>query len=239
LHFKARLPRIISVKTLLICILYTAYCILHTSAAFAQTVIEGEVVPYRPTEEITQIKPEEQPMHGLFKGKNYKIQVGFESIETQSPFSISLSENLIEYGQISPTDPVSRTNTVTVLGPSLQGYTLQVFQNHSLKHHTSQVFIPDTTCDNGICSEAVAQAWVGALTYGFGYRCDPLSTTNHCLSGFSDTSFFKPFSSETPQAVLEGTSKSSAQMTFKINISGTQAPQFYSNQITFMAVPNF
>lgn len=205
----------------------------------AQAVIDGSIVPYRPTEQVGQIAPVRQTMHGLFKGENYKIQVGFENIETESPFHLSISENLIDYGKIAPTDPVSRTNIVTISAPSSQGYTLQVQQNHSLKHDSSQTFIPDTTCDNGLCNESVAQVWTGALTYGFGYRCDPISTTNHCLSGFSNTNSYKSFPSETPQIVLHGTSKSSAQITFKVNIPGTQSPEHYSNEIIFIAVPNF
>lgn len=207
--------------------------------AFAQTTLDGGVVPYKPSDEPTLAVPEKQTMRGLFKGDKYKIQVGFVNLETEVPVQFSISENLIDYGQISPTDPVIRTTSVSISAPSVQNYTLQVLQDHSLKHNSSQVFIPDTTCDNGVCSEITAQAWTGTLTYGFGYRCDPISSTNYCLSGFSDTSFYKPFSSETPQIVISGATKSSAQMTFKVNISGTQAPQFYSNKITFIAVPNF
>ncbi|MEX2007704.1 MAG: hypothetical protein WD992_02935 [Candidatus Levyibacteriota bacterium] len=185
-----------------------------------------------------------QTMYGLFTGPNYKIQVGFENANTESPLKFSVSENLIDYGEITATDPVSRTNTISVSAPSSHGYTLQTFQDHSLKHNSSPTFIPDTTCDNGVCTQSIAQAWTGTLTYGFGYRCDPstplrTSTTNYCVSSFSDTNFYKPFSSEIPQIVAAASSESRSQITYKVNIPGSQAPEFYSNKITFIAVPNF
>ncbi len=226
-------------------------------------MIDGGVVPAIPSDEEPIIQPK-QTIHGKFTGPNYKIQVGFENLETETPLYFSLSENLIEYGQLSPTDPVTRTNSITISAASSQAYTLQALENHPprqtrvetgpLKHTTSEVIIPDTTCDNGICNETVAQPWTGTLTYGFGYRCDSLQTSEQaisnyplrqsdseasCLSGFYDTSSFKQFAKETPEIVIEAASDSSSTITYKINISGVQAPEFYSNQITFIAVPNF
>lgn len=226
-------------KTVFIHLLFIIYYLLFTDSAYAQILIEGGVVPKPLFEETGQSAPAKQTMRGLFTGTNYKIQMGFENVDSESPLKFSVSENLIDYGQISATDPVSRTNIISIFAPSSRGHTLQALQDHSLKHNSSTTFIPDTTCDSGACTESVAQAWTGTLTYGFGYRCDPLSTTNYCVSGFSDTDFFKPFSSETPQVVAQSASQLKIQITYKINISGTQAPEFYSNKITFIAVPNF
>ena len=216
--------------------------------AFAQDyTIDGSIVPQRP-EDNSPTKPVSQTRNGKFSGKNYDIQVGFESFTSSQPFSFSVSENLIDYGQLLPTDPVTRTNTLSVSPGTATGYTVQAFENHSLKHSSSEAFIPDTTCDNGICTTTVAQPWNGTLTYGFGYRCDPqtqlktsdTSTTNPCVDGFVDASAFRQFSRENePQVLAQATDTTSAQISYKINISGAQAAGFYNSSITFLAVPNF
>lgn len=178
--------------------------------------------------------------HGLFKGNNYSIQVGFEEMENESPILLRVSENLIDYGELSPTDPVTRVNNISASGASVWGFTIQAFENGQLKHDTSSFIIPDTTCDNGICTFTTAQPWIGALTYGFGYRCDPGLMKNFCSRGFKDPNSYKQFAKEvSPQIIAAGAHDLSAQITYKANISGSQAPQFYSNTITFIVVPNF
>lgn len=234
-------------KTLLV---FTLFLILYplpfitAHKAFAQDYsIDGGVVPQ--TNDNTSPAPTHVQTHGQFSGSNYKIQVGFENFDSELPLSFSVSESLIDYGQLLPTDPVSRVNILSVSSPTATGYTVQQYQNHSLKQNSSGVFIPDTTCDNGICTDKIAQPWNGTLTYGFGYRCDSVSQSvskdkNACDKDFSDPNSYKEFSKDdSPQLVLAGNKDSSAQITYKVNISGTQNPQFYNNAITFLAVPNF
>ncbi len=242
---------------LIISILFTIHYSLFTIPfAFAQDyTIDGSIVT-QPQDDIPVPKETISTLHGLFSGKNYSIQVGFEDFSSEQPFSFSVSENFIDYGQLSATDPVIRLNNLLVSSSTAFGYSVQAFEDHMLKHNSSEGFIPDTTCDNGICTASVAQPWNGPLTYGFGYRCDPPASlrtspsahsagsgqaiSNPCAEGFSDINSYRQFQKPNePQIILQANQSASAQISYKINISGNQAPQFYSNSITFIAIPNF
>lgn len=215
-------------------------CLVNKALAQDYT-IDGGVIPNSSLSSDTSPAPVRRTgLRGLFEGANFKIQVGFERANNELPMTLSLSENLIDYGEILPTDPIIRTNNISVSNSYNQGYTLQAFENHPLSQISSSGIIPDTTCDNGICSDTVAQPWNGTLTYGFGYRCDKLSESNYCLADFSDTTSFKQFAKEVePQKVIEANRDSSAQISYKINLSGAQATKFYNNKVTFIAIPNF
>ena len=164
-------------------------------------------------------------------------------IQRNISFSFSISETLIDFGPLSPTDPVLRTNTLSVSNTATAGYTVTAYENNPLKESTSSATIPDTTCDNGACNSTDGGTWEGTLTYGFGYRCDSSDKTKTCLPGFSDFNSYKQFAKETtqPQNIMESASGESsiAQITYKVNISGSQQSGFYNNTLTFIAVPNF
>ena len=117
-------------------------------------------------------------------------------------------------------------------------------ENHQLQLG-ARIFLPDTTCDNGSCSETIPDLWTSNLTYGFGYRCES-SFENSCDQGFSDTDAFKQFANdsakESPQTIMlnqQSNQETTGKITYKVNISGTQTLGSYSNVITYIAVPNF
>jgi len=182
---------------------------------------------------------------GQFSGPNYKVKSGFEYIRTPLPFSFSISQTLIDFGVLTPTNPVIRTNTLTVANGSAFGYSVEAFENHPLQTVAPLAFIPDTTCDDGTCNEKNPSAWATTLTYGFGYRCDNILGTD-CNPIFANPNFYRQFSDEShgevPQQVMHGTKVSTnktSQITYKVNISGTQASGLYSNVITYIATPTF
>lgn len=182
---------------------------------------------------------------GLYSGTNYKVRAGFQYIYSIIPFRFTISNLAIDFGSLTPTNPITRTNTLTVSNGSADGYTVTAFENHALLSPPSGQQIPDTTCDSGTCNESAAAAWTSTLTYGFGYRCDNVSGTD-CPSVFATPTYYRQFSNttlgETPQAVMSGTNvgrNKQSQITYKVNISGTQAAGTYSNVITFIATPTF
>lgn len=182
---------------------------------------------------------------GLFSGSNYTIRSGFQYISSIVRFRFSISGLFIDFGIITPTNPVTRTNTLTVSNSSAYGYQVTAFENHQLLVPVSGAIIPNTTCDAGTCTTTTAAAWTSTLTYGFGYRCDNISGTD-CESGFATSTFYKQFAdesaSQTPQAVMVGTTAGrnrQAQITYKVNVSGTQAAGTYSNIVTYIATPTF
>ena len=182
---------------------------------------------------------------GQYTGKNYKVKAGFEYIyPLSSSFSFSISESLIDFGPLSATTPVIRKNTLTVTTATPLPYQVLAYEDHPLLA-PSNATIPDTTCDNGSCDESRAAPWTNTLTYGFGYRCDNLIGKD-CAPDFAEANAFRHFADnskrEIYKAVMKGSGqgkKSEAQITYKVNISGTQLPGMYINSIYFIASPGF
>ena len=188
--------------------------------------------------------------------KNSTLGVSDQEIPKPQPepnykadrFIFSISQTLIDFSTLSPTNPIKRSNKLTVSNAPTSGYSLIAFEDKELStplSGASSVFIPDTTCDNGQCSESFSAPWTNPLTYGFGYRCDNVVGTD-CEIGFSEVGFYKQFAndslSEVPQKVAIATStgkEKTLQITYKVNIPITQPFALYSNTATYIAIPNF
>ena len=183
-----------------------------------------------------------QTAPGLYTGTNFKIRAGFQYIMSIIPFSFTISQTNIDFGPLSPTIASTRTNTLTVSNGSAFGYTVTASENHPLLVASSGQMIPDTTCNGGTCNTTTATLWNDPNTFGFGYRCDNLSGTD-CDSQFLTANFYKPFAaSPSAVAVMSSTNvgrNRQAQITYKLNISNTQAAGLYTNTINFIATPSF
>jgi hypothetical protein len=182
---------------------------------------------------------------GLYSGTNYKVKAGFQYIYSIIPFSFSIDQTQVDFGTVSPTNPVTRTNILTVSNQTAGGYTVQAYENHPLLQPAIGVSIPNTTCDNGTCNYATSASWTSTLAYGFGYRCDALQTTNYCSSDFSNPTYYKAFPDNSQyqpaQVIFSDSSKKNqqAQVTYKINVSSTQTAGTYTNVVTYIATPTF
>lgn len=179
-------------------------------------------------------------LYDIYIGKNFKVKYGFEKIA--SNFSFSLSSDLIDFGILSPNNPITRTNLLSVYTDST-GYIILASENQELKS-SENISIPDTTCDNGSCTQTTSSLWKVATVYGFGYRCDNVFGSD-CLD-FENPQFFKQFADlskkEAWEKIMEGVpenKKKQAKITYKVNISTTQKISKYINNITYIAVPNF
>lgn len=192
---------------------------------------------------------------GLYSGTNYKVRAGFQYIPRGAPFSFSISNTLIDFGVLTPTNPVTRTTTLTISNTKASSYQVTASENHQLIVNKTGATIPDTTCDTGNCNHTRAGEWSNTLTYGFGYRCDSISITStgtqtpSCVTGDSSFSsnknYFKQFADaskkENSQVVIKGgVGKSQkATVTYKVNIPSSQATGNYTNAVTYIATPNF
>ena len=170
-------------------------------------------------------------------GPNYTINTAKDS------FSIGLSQNTIDYGILSSTNPVIRTSGITFSNPQL-GAEILTYENHPLMSSMNDL-IQNTTCDNGSCYPQIAAAWNNTLTYGFGYRCDSTDPTA-CDSQFSTSNYYKQYpdssKAQLPEVILMSKTAgpdTKANVTYKVNISGTQKTGGYYNSITYLAIPNF
>lgn len=186
------------------------------------------------------------PTQGLSEG-TYSARIGFQYLRGHRTggFRFSISEGFIDFGILSPVNPITRSNIATVTLGAANGYGVQVSQSRPLTAQNDIDAIPDTTCDNGACTEVVAGPWTNLLTYGFGYRCDN-QTEADCSKDFANSTYFKHFANtlkgEKAPLVMSGTKTGkikSAKITYKVNIPKTQAAGIYSNIITFVAIPTF
>lgn len=238
-------------KKFLIALITTCYLLFTVSSAFAQTMTNsffkiimgnlnmaaGNVANSTYNLSITA----GQTAPGLYLGTNYKVRAGFQYVRVgKIAFTFTLSPNLIDFGVITPTNPVTRTVGLTVSSGAAKGFTVIASENQPLTSSQNSV-IPNTTCDNGDCSTLKATAWASSLAYGFGYRCDDVTGAN-CSTTFSDT-FYKPFAlSPTSDTVMRSTTGGKtrkSQLTYKVNVSGSQAPGVYTNVVTYIAAPGF
>jgi hypothetical protein len=175
----------------------------------------------------------------------YNVQSGFLASNPLNPFTFSMSSDLIDFGILSATNPISRTSTITISNAPM-GYEVLGSENHQLQTGNVQ-FIPDTTCDDGTpCSETIPGTWASVTTFGFGYHCENLNNFI-CDNTSSDSSLYKHFADtlvgQEPQQIVQSINNanktSQATITYKVNISGNQQNGLYSNEVTYLAVPNY
>jgi hypothetical protein len=181
---------------------------------------------------------------GLYSGTNFKVRAGFQYISSIIPFRFSITNNFIDFGIISPTSPVLRTSLLTISNGSAFGYQVTASENHNLRTNSSGLEIPPTACgDSGpSCTTTSAGPWTSSLTYGFGYRCDNQTGTD-CDTQFTDSTYYKPFAAS-PSAVIVMNSHNVGRnkvtkITYKLNVSGSQASGLYTNVINYIATPTF
>ncbi len=189
----------------------------------------------------TKTKAESSKLN-ISEGINYKVKSGFGNTPSL-PFSITLSTDSINFGELTPTNPIIRTVNLKINNAPLFGYSVIASQDHALKSDppAGGEIIPNTTCDNGLCNENIASEWTNTLAYGFGYRCDNLIGVD-CDMSFLKPNAYKQFpQAPKTQNIMSGTGKDSkeARISYKINISGSQKQGVYSNIINYIAVPNY
>ncbi len=188
-----------------------------------------------------------QTAPGLFSGANYTLRSGFQYIYSIIPFTFRISPLEIDFGSLTPTNFVTRTQLITVSNGSAYGYVVTAAENHPLSVPESGAAIPNTACDSGTCNASTASVWTNTFAFGLGYRCEYENRTpSTCASDFSTSNSFRPFadksSGQTPQVVTSAsniTRTTTETLTYKINVSASQAPGDYSNVLEFIATPTF
>lgn len=189
---------------------------------------------------------------------NYDIETSFPNL-SKNPFSLTISDSTIDFGPLSPTNPVIRTTFIFVSSQSSPDFIVLAQENHPLLSSGDlpagrQDIIPDTVCDQGPCNETSSSEWANTLSYGLGYRCDNLvlsarlsggSAAEGCAPGFNISSYYKQFADasaeEVPKIIMLGQNdeENKIQLTYKLNIPGSLYPGIYSNTIFYIAVPSY
>ena len=182
-----------------------------------------------------------QTAAGEFDSTGYIVKAGFQYLYALYDFSFSISDLTIDFGSLTPGTPATATNVLTVSAPGA-GYAISVFENHPLKNVDGDE-ISDTTCDDGSCSESSASPWTLSSVYGFGFNL----SGDDVASDFVDGTYFRQFANfeaggESPQVIMSSSQAGKnrqATVTYKVNISGSQAAGNYSNYLVFVATPSY
>lgn len=174
-------------------------------------------------------------------GQGFTVTYGLEGTAVR-PFEFALSQQNIDFGLLSPTNPIIRDSTLTLGNIPPTGASIITFEDHPLT--SGPDVIADTSCDSGLCNELNANIWTNLLTYGFGYHCD-LSDTQGCSDQFNSSSDFQPFPLQTSGIVFTplfvttiSKPKQDIHMLYKVNVDRTQKPGIYSNTLSYIAIPN-
>lgn len=182
---------------------------------------------------------------GLSESDGYRLRAGFWYIKSIIPFGFSLTPTSINFGTLTAGTPVTDNIVLTVSSGGAGGYRVTVQENKPLTSGSGNT-IPDTTCDNGDCTESSATTWNQSSTYGFGYTLFGNDVPTPFPTGSPAGNLFKQFSdrtlNETPETVMVSSpvgKNRSSTMTLKVNVSGTQAAGSYQNILTFIATPGF
>ena len=184
-----------------------------------------------------------QPIQGQFGDNGYVVKAGFQYIHPLIPFSFRISNLLINFGSLVPGTPSLQTNTLTVTTGSAFGYKVNVIEDHALRLDTGTATIPNTTCDLASpCTITTASPWTDNTRYCFGYN---IQGTDVDTGIFVNSTYYRPFPMEgvdQPVTVMSDTgiaTNSATTVTYKINISGTQAAGTYQNSLQYLAIPSF
>ncbi len=160
-------------------------------------------------------------------------------IQSYGQSELSISDDFVDFGPLSPTDPVMRQLTFTVTGQNMP-FLLYQQMDHDLQSDHGES-IPKTSCDNGSCSDHQASLWNSTLTYGLGIRCDNLRGTV-CPYDFIEKNTFRPLGQRLEQTdyVLSSgfiSDQAVINMTYKLIIPGTQQPGNYSARASYILIP--
>lgn len=184
-----------------------------------------------------------QTFQGQFNSSGYVIKAGFQYIYSLTPFTFTISDLDLNFGSLVPGTPSLLTNLLTVTTGSAYGYTVKTIEDHPLRLINGSTTIADTSCDiASTCTQTDATAWTDNTRFGFGYNIqgDDVDTAD-----FVDNTYFRPFpvqNIDSPATVMNRSgvaTSSAATVTYKINISGTQAAGTYQNNIQYIAIPSF
>lgn len=180
-----------------------------------------------------------QTAAGAFSSSGYALLSGFQYIYSLYPFSFSISDLSVDFGALNLGSFATSSHNLVVSTPRL-GYSVTAYEVERLKSGTN--YISDTTCDSGTCTETTAGVWSNTSIYGFGYNM----TGSDIPATFTDSTYFRPFPDlslgDSPAVVMSSTVPGegrTATVTYKVNISASQAAGDYSTQIVYIATPTY
>lgn len=160
-------------------------------------------------------------------------------IQSFGQSEILVSDDFVQFGPLSPTNPVIRQLRFSIRGQTLP-FSLFQQMDHNLLNDPGQS-IPPTSCDNGSCTETQASLWSSTLTYGLGVRCENIKGTA-CPDDFLEKNTFRPLgilSSGAASIIASGITGEQTELSllYKLVVPGTQEKGNYQARASYILVP--
>lgn len=192
-----------------------------------------------------------------FSSGGYILKAGFQYLHSIVPFSFTISDTRIDFGEILPNDPQTLTTDLTVSFGGGGQYQVTAAELERLTTIDSVNHIEDTCCDAGCgptkCTELVADVWADPATTGFGYKMSgediPTTFTTcgaTCYRPFPDLSIPEDPAvvMSSPDVTVNLNSKPKdishqSTLTFKLNVGADQPAGSYQTVISFVATPSY
>jgi len=186
---------------------------------------------------------------GEFARNGYIVKAGFQYIHSIIPFTFTVSNANINFGELQPYQPATASANLIVSFGGEYKYSVSAIAQTRFQTLNGLKFIPDTQCDPGkSCSKTTANLWIAATTEGFGYNMLGEDIPND----FLNFQYYRPFPiqnlGDEPQIIMENndvTLKSARPYThqstivFKTNIGPLQAAGTYQTIINFIATAGY
>ena len=179
---------------------------------------------------------------GAYGSSNYFVGSGFQYIYQIQTFGFSIDNIAIDLGTLTVGVHNSASNKITITTRGPGGYTIYAYELNPLTHSNGTDTIPDTTCNAGTCTEAIAGVWTNQNIAGFGFNV----AGTDAAADFLDTTYFRQFAdnsaAETMQSIMSDNdiaSNEEGTITYKVGIDGDTAAGNYQTGIVYVAVPGY
>ncbi len=179
---------------------------------------------------------------GEFSSQGYVIKAGFQYIHSIIPFTFVLSKTSVDFGSLTPNNPVTDQIVMLVSSGGAGAYQVTAGEKGQLRTLTNDS-IPDTSCDSGsTCTESSANVWTSVYSDGFGYNM----SGDDVPSDFANSTYYRPFADlsagENPVVVMSSNNvgrNRQSTMTLKVNIGPAQPAGSYQTILNIVATPSF
>lgn len=190
-----------------------------------------------------------------FSSAGYLVRAGFQYYHSLFPFSFSISNTRVDFGEMTPNVPATASAILQVAFGGAGQYQVTAAEQGPLTRLGGSETIADTLCDSGPCDINTSQPWINASTTGFGYKMAGVdipttftSCGDTCYRQFSDTVTIPV---ENPVAIMSSQNVTvdlsskpkdiihQSTITYKLNVSAIQAAGTYQTIIHYVATPSY
>lgn len=179
---------------------------------------------------------------GNYGSSNYFVGSGFQYIYQIQTFGFSIDRVAIDLGELIVGTHTSASNKLTITTRGAGGYTIYAYEQQPLTHSNGTNTIPDTTCDAGSCTQAIAGVWTNQSIPGFGFNV----VSDDAAVDFLDSTYFRQFAddsaAEAMQVIMSDTdiaNNEQGTITYKVGIDSSIGAGNYQTGIVYVAVPGY